>query len=124
RALYDTRRRINEQRNPDARLTYPGDDVSEKINVLQRIPSGVGSKDVRTIRHERCLRRFDLADNIEKTLIRISLDIELGFYDILQRQNIAVSDMSFVRSGMHRNSLGTEAFTVDGRLYHIGIISS
>src|SRR5690606_6918294 len=76
------------------------------------------------IRHQRHLVRHHIKHQHDELLLRITLDVELGGYDIPDIIYITVPDMPFIRPRVYGDPFGTESLAPDGSLFHIGYIAS
>ncbi len=59
-----------------------------------------------------------------KSAARITFDVELRGQHRLQGAHIATSDMSLIRSWMHRDALGPEAFDIQCHAHHIRVVAA
>src|SRR5690606_29969417 len=116
--------RIDEDGYPGAIGMKLSNDVFQLVLMADGVPSRVGSKDMRRIRDQGGLRGPYTPDNLPKPIVRIAFNIEFSSHHIFEPHDIIVPDMSFIRSGVHGNPLGSEFFSVYRYFDHIGIVAA
>ena len=79
---------------------------------------------VGSIGHERYLSRLNLADQVHKCFRRITFDIKLRLQHRLERKDVVLLDVTLVGTRMHRDAVGAEALTVEGKLLYVRHIAS
>lgn len=123
-SLHSTNFRIDEKGGPHTETFYFGNDVAQERSVTKCIPARIGCQDIWRIRNQRRLGRSHLPDELQEFLRWIPFDIEFRTEYGFQCENIGPSDVTFVRTGMYGNALGTEAFQIDGCLHHVRHVST
>ena len=94
------------------------------ILVLYAVPAGIGGESVGSIGHERYLIGFDFFYQIYELTFGVALYIELGSEIRFEYVDIGVSDMSFVRAGVYRDTVGSETLAVESYLQYIRYITA
>ena len=68
--------------------------------------------------------RTHFLDQRHKGRDGVSLDIEFSREDFLQLSYVLIADVSLVRAGMYRDSLRSEALTIQSDLQEVGDVSA
>jgi hypothetical protein len=79
---------------------------------------------IMSIWHQRDLRRLNLQNKVDKSRFWVSLDIELGSNQRLERVDIRTTYMPFVRTWVDRNSLCAKAFAITRKQLYIWHITT
>ena len=93
--------------------------------MLNSVPSMIARQLPQCIRNQRYLVWPGFQDKVNKFLFSwIAFNIEFSGDDFFDLVYIFVGDMSLIRPGVYGNPICTKTLGIDGRLYHIRIVSA
>ncbi len=115
---------VDKERNPNTLLMETGRHSGQKFPVGHRIPPGIGSYRVGSVRYERHLRRNDLRHQRDELRRRIALDVELGPKHPSERPHVVVADMPGIGPRMDRNPVGAEPLDAGCGEHHVGQVAA
>ena len=122
--LYHFRIGRHEYRRTDTGGIERFQHFGQKLQIGFRVPAGVGSQLSGAIRNQRYLMRFHFQHQVDKFGCGISLYIKLRAQQRTQVVNIALTDMSFIGTRMHRYTVGSKTLAIQRHFYNIRHISS
>ena len=101
-----------EERSANAGFLKGFHDVGQFGLVPTSVPPGIGGDLIRSVGNECYLRGLYLEHQLRELLRRIALDVELCMEHRFEVEHVLITDMAFVRTGMHRDALCAEGLTV------------
>ena len=116
--------RIDENRHADARFPEKAAYLFKIRKMLAGVPSRIRGDHVFGVGYERDLGRMYFEHEVAETPDGLAFDVEFGGKYGLEGPHVGIADMALVRTGVNRNALGTETFTVDGCFHHVGYVAA
>ena len=106
--------RFDKQRCANPPTLNPCNNACQKFLIRRCIPSCVRCEDTGWVGYKRSLGRTNFLNQFKKIIGRVAFNVKFRGYHAFQGPDIAASDMSFIRPGMHGNAFGAKPLAVSG----------
>lgn len=114
--------RADKDRDADSGVTESGHDLAEEFLVFNDIPACRACKGVGSVGHESDLCGCGLYHQVYEVLRRISFDVELDGDSLGKLVDVTACDVTFVRTRVDGDALGSEVLAVERETEHVGHI--